>query len=112
MKEIIEKAKALINEIENFEIDPETHEDAYKEMIADCEKEVSLLGMKYSPSAVLLAIDPIAYHQGLLDYVDGLEVEDDPAYKELLEDLEKLKAELQDNIDKAESVLLDIEDYV
>ena len=112
MKELIEKIKETLTEIENFEIDSDEHEESFKEMLDDCEAKISILGVEYAPTYVLQCIDPIAYREGLLNYVDGLEVEDDPDYKELVESLEEMKDELADHIEEMESLLSDIEDVI
>lgn len=89
--EIVAKEK----EIENFEIDVDDQEGAYKESL-DCEGPVSVAGMKFDASRIIEELDPTAYRCGLVDYVDGLEKDDDPKYKELEEELETLEDELAD----------------
>ena len=82
-------------EIDGFEIDPEEHEEEYKDAL-DEQGDVVIGNLHYSPSYVLREVDPTAYRCGLLDYIDSLDVSDDPAYKELEEELEILKDELAD----------------
>ncbi len=82
-------------EIDRFEIDPEEHEEEYKESL-NSEGDVNVCGLTFSPSRIIEELDPTAYRCGLLDYIDSLDVSDDPAYKELEEELEILEDELTD----------------
>ena len=82
-------------EIDGFEIDPEEHEEEYKDAL-DEQGDVVIGSLHYSPSYVLREVDPTAYRCGLADYIDSLDVSDDPAYKELEEELETLENELAD----------------
>lgn len=92
-------------EIDGFEIDPEEHEEEYKDAL-DEQGDVVIGSLHYSPSHVLQEVDPTAYHCGLLDYIDSLDVSDDPRYRELEEELEALENELAD----LESELEDLDD--
>ena len=47
----------------------------YDEMLDDTYGCVSVAGLEYETSRVLKDIDPIAYREGLFDYVDSLEDE-------------------------------------
>jgi len=97
----LEKAIAMKNaeievkqrEIDRFEIDPDEHEEDYRVSL-DSEGDVNVCGLTFLPSQIIEELDPTAYRCGLVDYVDGLEVSDDPAYKKLEEELEALKDEL------------------
>ena len=89
--EIVAKEK----EIENFEIDVDDQEEAYKETL-DSDGPVQVAGMTFDASRIIEELDPTAYRCGLVDYVDGLEKDDDPKYKELEEELEMLQDELSD----------------
>ena len=82
-------------EIENFEIDVDDQEDAYKEAL-DSDGPVSVAGMEFEAHRIIEELDPTAYRCGLVNYVDGLEKDDDPKYKELEEELETLQDELAD----------------
>jgi len=89
-----ERIAEIEEELRYFEIDPEDYEEQYDDFLND-NGEVDILGMKFDPARVLKELDPIAYRVGLNDYVDGLDVEDDPKYQELVEELEELKNELE-----------------
>ena len=91
----------LKKQIKDFEIDPDDYEDSYCEMIDDM-GEVTIGNLSYQSSRVLREVDPIAYRCGLLDYVDGIELEDDPKYKELTEELDNLQLDLDEIIEAEE----------
>lgn len=46
-------------------------EEAYDEMLDECNEEVNICGMTYSPSECLKRVDPIAYRCGLSDWADS-----------------------------------------
>ncbi len=87
--------EAKQREIDGFEIDPDEHEEEYKESL-DSEGDVNVCGLTFSPSRIIKELDPTAYRCGLLDYIDSLDVSDDPAYRELEEELKSLEYELAD----------------
>jgi hypothetical protein len=89
------KIKAKEKEIDGFELDVDDYEEQYKDAL-DSEGPVLIAGMEFDPSYALRELDPTAYWCGLNDYVDGLEKDDDPKYKELEEELETLTDELND----------------
>lgn len=45
----------------------------YEDMLDEVHGDVELGDLVYSPSAVLKAVDPIAYRCGFTDFVDSLE---------------------------------------
>lgn len=45
-------------------------EEAYDEMLDECNEEVNICGMTYLPSECLKKVDPIAYRCGLSDWAD------------------------------------------
>jgi predicted nucleic acid-binding Zn-ribbon protein len=99
LENAIEAKKAEIKdkeeEIENFELDPDDYEESYKDAL-DSEGPVNVAGMQFDASQIIEELDPTAYRCGLNDYVDGLDKDDDPKYKELEEELETLEDELTD----------------
>lgn len=98
------------NEIDSFEIDPYEHEEDYKENL-DSEGEVNVCGLTFLPSQIIEELDPTAYRCGLIDYIDSLEVSDDPKYKELEEELESLEDELSDLENELEELENEMEGY-
>lgn len=108
--EAIEKEIEIITEqIDNFELDPDKYEEAYCDTLDECYDKFM---DRYNASRVLKEIDPIAYRCGLNDYIDGLELEDDEEYTDLLEKKEDLENELEDleiDLEELENELEDLE---
>lgn len=88
-------------EIDFFELDPDDFVDQYEEMLDECYDGV--FGIE--PSRILKMCDPVAYRVGLGEYVDGMDKEDIPEYRELLEEMEELEEALQDAEDTLEELL-------
>lgn len=86
-------------ELDLFEIDPDAYEDSYREYL-DEQGTVEIGTLKYDVSRVLQAVDPVAYRCGLLDYVDSIDKEDDPGYKEIAEEVENLEDELSEILEE------------
>ena len=104
--------------VDNFEIDPYNYEEQFCEML-DEQGDIEIGNITLTPSDVLREMDPIAYRTGLSDYVDGLDIDNDPSYNELKEELsdleddkersEELIEELQEELEKLEEELEDFE---
>jgi len=94
-EELKDLIKAKQKELDNFEIDPDEYEDEYCEAL-DAEGDVYVGGLTFSPSQIIRELDPTAYRCGLIDFVDGMDIEEVPEYKELQEELEELEAELEE----------------
>ena len=86
----------LRHQLDTFELDPDGYTDSYEEAL-DMDQEVVIGGCTYYPSQILKALDETHYRTGLVDYVDGLDKEEDPKYRELQEELEALETELTAN---------------
>ena len=93
--EIENRIAEIKKKLYNFEIDPNKHEDSYRECI-DEQGPVIVAGIKFTASRILEELDPIAYRCGLSDYVDSLDITDDEEYKELESELAELEEELAD----------------
>ena len=91
--------------VDNFEIDPYNYEDQFCEML-DEQGDIEIGTLSFSPSDVLREMDPIAYRTGLLDYVDGLDIEDDEEFAELKGNLE----ELESDRDSTEELIAELEE--
>ena len=52
--------------------------EMYDEILDDCEGEVMIAGVIFSPSYILKELDPTAYRCGVLDLMDSIDEEDDP----------------------------------
>lgn len=48
-------------------------EELYKDLIDQTTPTVTIWGMEYDASRVLLEVDPIAYREGLNEWLDGLD---------------------------------------
>jgi hypothetical protein len=47
-------------------------EDFYDELLNDCYGEIKLGNLIFSPAEIIKRLDPVAYHQGLLDFEDTM----------------------------------------
>lgn len=92
---LVAAIEQLNNKIENFEIDPEDHENDYDDLL-DEGGAVMVGGCEFLPSRILRELDPIAYRCGLNDYVDGIDLSDDANYCDLCDELADLEAELEE----------------
>jgi hypothetical protein len=45
-------------------------EDFYDDLLNECYGEIVLGNLTFSPSEIIKTLDPVAYHQGLLDFED------------------------------------------
>ena len=95
-------------ELDNYEIDPDSLEESYK----DCLNEMEEMPNGWDYSDVLERMDPIMYRCGLNDYVDGFDKEEFQDYKELQEEFEEfdnINDQLNDEIFDLESEIEDLE---
>jgi hypothetical protein len=46
--------------------------DFYDELLNDCYGEIKLGNLIFSPAEIIKRLDPVAYHQGLLDFEDTM----------------------------------------
>ena len=93
-QEIEQRISGIKSELEHFEIDPDKHVDAYRDLIDKLDGEVTVAGMKFCASRILEELDPIAFRCGLTDYVDTLEMTEDEDYRALEDELSDLEDEL------------------
>jgi len=113
-----QEIKDLEESIENLEIDPDSCEEQYCEML-DEQGDIEIGNINLTPADVRRKMDPVAYRTGLSDYVDVLDIDNDPSYNELKEELsdleddkersEELIEELQEELEKLEEELEDFE---
>lgn len=86
----------LTDKIDNFELDPDDFSDQYDEMLDDVHGEF----MGFDASQILKEMDHTAYRCRLLDYVDGLDEDEekmkDSDYAEWTEEKEGLESELEE----------------
>jgi peptidoglycan hydrolase CwlO-like protein len=98
--------KELDKKIDNFELDPDNHEDSYCDMLDDCYPEL----FNMQPSYILRKCDPTAYRCGLNDYVDSLDLSDDSDYCELTEKQSNLENEISDLESELEELTEELEE--
>lgn len=91
--------------VDNFEIDEDNYEEQYCEMLNE-DGDIMIGSLRFTPSDVLNEMDPTAYSIGLSDYVDSLDIDDDPEYEKLKEDLE----ELEENKERTEEMIKELEE--
>ena len=98
--ELAQQAKALQAQIDNFELDPDDYAERYDEMLDECHGD--FLGM--NASYILKGMDQVAYRCGLLDYLDGLDQDEEKMENdeclELFNQLEEIKSEIEELEDK------------
>ena len=95
-------------EVDNFYPDEGDYEEQYNDYLDEVYGNVDVAGYSYSTSDLLHRIDPIAYGQGLSDYVDGLDFDEIDEYVELKEKVE----ELESNIESIESKIEESEEEI
>lgn len=95
------KREKLINEIEElkkqreyFELEEDDYAESFDDLL-DEEGDIVILGIRYCRSTVLKKIDPVAYRCCLNDYLASIDVEGDPKYQSLCEQIEELEYELE-----------------
>ena len=91
---LTEKIKDKQDEIDNFE--KELDEETYNDLLDSCYEEIDICGLKYFPSFAFYRVDPIAYRCGMNDFADSMELNEFPAYNDLVEELETLQSDLED----------------
>lgn len=98
--ELAQQAKALQSQIDSFELDPDDYTGQYDEMLDEVHGD--FLGM--DASYILKEMDPTAYRCGLLDYLDGLDQDEEKMenddYAEWMEELEEIESEIEELEDK------------
>ena len=92
--------KSAEDKLYAWEIDADSDavQDAFRDMLSDAYGTIDVCGMTMYASKVLEECDPIAFREGLLNYVDGLNREDFKEYQELADALE---AALEDALEAA-----------
>lgn len=95
------KKELLISEIEElkkqreyFELEDGDYAESFDDLL-DEEGDIVILGMRYYRSTVLQKVDPVAYRCCLNDYLSSLDVEDDPKYQALCEQIDELEWALE-----------------
>ena len=73
-------------------------EDLFDDFLDDCHETVKICGYEYSPSEALYSVDPTAYRQEFLFFVDTDYVEIDDNYMSK-EDYESLISDYYDHLE-------------
>ena len=93
--ELQTKINAIEYAITNYRIDTEDYAEQYEGYLDNVYEGVKIGKVKYHPAYILRNLDNIAYSCGLQEYVDSIEVIDDPGYQQLLLDRENLLETLE-----------------
>jgi len=100
---------SLAKDMEDFDLEDALCREDIESIVDDFlddEYSVTIAGLEYSASRVRKEIDPIAYRQIYLDYVDTLNKEDTEEYHDMEEDYKNLSDEIesiQEQIDELEN---------
>ena len=86
------RREELERKIKDFEIDIDDYEEQYQDLLNE-EGPVKVCGLCFDPASILKELDFTAYRCGLIDYCDSIEKEDDPKYRELLDELKNIEEE-------------------
>ena len=88
------------NEISNYDFEPHKFEDHFDELMNETQDMIEIGNLKYEPALVLKRVDPIAYHEELMNYIDSLDDSEkatiDESYRELIEEKERLEDEIEE----------------
>lgn len=113
MEELVLKRDSIQESMDSFELDPDDYEDEYISLLDEEYPDVDICGYSWSPVYILMEMDPTAFRNGLLDYVDSLDVSEE--YKKMEDDVDDLNYEiytigedilkLEDEIDELEDEL-------
>jgi hypothetical protein len=93
LTELRNQLAELNTKIDNFEIDPDNYTDSYDEMLNDSYPNFM---EQYEPARTLRMVDETAYRCGLLDYIDGFDLEDDNDYIKLVDERDSLELEIEE----------------
>ena len=106
---INDEVAELFNKKENFELDVDDYRDSYDEFLNE-DGEVKIGGISFDRAYILKELDEIAYEQGLSEYVDSIDIEDDYTYGTIVEELEEKENEAIDIQLKIEELENEIEE--
>ena len=93
---ITNEIKTVESQIENFDATEYINYAQYDDMLDDVYGDIEICGYSYSASVALKRIDPIAYDVGFSDYCGNIDLDDVQEYRELTEELEALREELDE----------------
>lgn len=96
LEEMRDTLRKLENEIYNFVLEVDDYADEFEDMLDNEGDDIEILGGSFCASTVLKELDPIAYNEGLANYVDSVDVEEIEEYQELIEKKENLELEIEE----------------
>lgn len=102
--EINEELEPLIQQRDNFELDIDEYTDKFDQMLNDTVGVVEICGIEFEPSRILQELDPTAYRIALNNFIADIDIEDDPEYKSLVNDIDDLEYELEKWTDDADEL--------
>jgi hypothetical protein len=88
------QAEYLLN---NLELDPDDYTDHIDAELDEYTDPINVAGSCFYPSDILKSMDPIAYRQYALDFIDQIDITTTERYLELTEQIEELTEKL-DNL--------------
>lgn len=119
IEEAWSKVNGLKGDLVSFDKSEATSEDKFDDML-DEQDDIEIDGILYNLSNVLKNVDPVAYRTKFNNWVDSLDEESFPEYREIQEELEESEetlADLEDELeglkeekDEAEGILSDEND--
>ena len=105
IKDLMAKIKDLQDSKDNISIDDLDidKEEIFASMLDDCYDKITVCGIEFLPSDILLNCDPVAYRCYCNDYFADIDVTDFSQYSdkidEIDEEIDDIKEEIKDIID-------------
>jgi hypothetical protein len=90
LADVIAVRDAVQDRIDTFELTATDFTDEFDEMIDDTYEDVTIVGNYYTSSHAFKNVCPTDYRLALQEYVNNIDKEDIPSYRELLLELEGL----------------------
>jgi len=99
LRELEEKRKELRakkRELDLFELNPEDYKEEFKEWLDECYGKIKIMGVSFWASDILEELDHTAFREGLLEFVDKINLKSVPGYAELEEEVENTRAGIEE----------------
>jgi len=93
---LLDNIKRIKREMDQFELDPDDYEKEFQQRIREQYKDVNVCGLTLDVITILENCDEDYYNQMLNDYVEIVDKERDPNYKDLESELADAEQELAD----------------
>ena len=98
-------------DMENFELDVDEYSFDFDNMIDESHEEVTIAGIKFSPSEVLKECDPVGYRVYCVDYVGEMDKSVSSEFQEMVEKKETIEEKITDLEDEIEDLEEEISLY-